>query len=141
MAYCIDIQLRRCCIYFCSVIIGLTLLQCSFIFDQLQPDPIIATCPQKRNSILSVGDTIAVEFVSGIDRSSAEAVFSLKSLTGQVSGTFHWQGNRLEFFPAQALKKGGRYSLELCGTVQMSLGPRRTLQTLIPFFYLHLPES
>ncbi|MCF7914246.1 MAG: Ig-like domain-containing protein [Spirochaetaceae bacterium] len=141
MAYCINLRLHRCCRYFFSVIIGFTLLQCSFIFDQLQPDPIIATCPLERNSILSAGDTIAVEFASGIDRSSAEAVFSLRSLTGQVPGTFHWQGNRLEFFPATALKKGGRYSLELCGSVQMSPGPRRTLQTVIPFFYLHPPGS
>src|SRR6056297_3235851 len=141
MAYCINIRLHRCCRYFFSFIIGLALLQCSFIFDQLQPNPIISTCPQKRNSILSTGDTIAVDFVSGIDRSSAEAVFSLRSLAGQVPGTFHWQGNRLEFFPAKALKKGGRYNLELCGTVQVSQGPSRTLQTLIPFFYLHPPES
>jgi hypothetical protein len=137
----INIRLHKWCSYSFTVIISLTLLQCSFIFDQLQSDPIVATCPQTRNSILSAGDTIAVEFASGIDRSSAEAVFHLKSLTGQVPGTFHWQGNRLEFFPAKALDKGGRYSLELCGTVQMSQGPRRTLQTLIPFFYLHPPES
>src|SRR6056297_2244636 len=138
---CIDIRLHKYCRHFFGVIIGLTLLQCSFIFDHLQPDPIIATCPQKRNSILIANDTIAVEFATGIDRSSAESVFSLKSLTGQVPGTFHWQGNRLEFFPTKSLKKGGRYSLDLCGTVQMSQGPRRTLQTHIPFFYLHPPES
>src|SRR6056297_793857 len=141
MTHRINLRLCKCCRTLFILAIGFTLLHCSFIFDQLQPDPIIATCPQQRNSILNADDTIAVEFASGIVRSSAEAVFSLKSLTGQVPGTFQWQNNRLEFYPVKTLKKGGRYSLELCGTVQMSRGPRRTLQTHIPFFYLHPPES
>jgi len=141
MTHRINLRLCKCCRTLFILAIGFTLLHCSFIFDQLQPDPIIATCPQKRNSILNADDTIAVEFASGIDRSSAEAVFSVKSLTGQVPGTFQWQNNRLDFYPAKTLDKGGRYSLELCGTVHMSQAPRRTLQIHIPFFYLHPPES
>ncbi len=139
MDYRINLRLYRCCKCTFTLVISLTLLQCSFIFDQLQPDPIISTCPKKRNSILSADDTITVEFASGIDRSSAEAVFSLRSLTGQIPGTFQWQDNRLEFYPSKSLEKGGRYSLELRGTVHMSRGSRRTLQTLIPFYYLHPP--
>jgi len=56
MAYRINLPQPRCCRYSFILIIGLTLIQCSFIFDQLQPDPIIGTCPQKRNSVL--GPTI-----------------------------------------------------------------------------------
>ena len=115
--------------------------QCSMLLDKLQMNPIRATCPAERNSVLGPGQSISVHFAPGVDRASAEQLVRLTTPAGPVAGSFSWQEERLEFHPHSSLTAACRYTLEVSGELRFRDGRTCRVQHRIPFFYRQAPAA
>ncbi|MFW6360634.1 MAG: hypothetical protein ACOC2R_02690 [Spirochaetota bacterium] len=117
------------------------LVQCSMLLDTLQMNPIRATCPAERNSVLSSDQSISVHFAAGVDHASAEQLVRLTTPAGPLAGSFSWQEDRLEFHPHSPLTAGCRYALEVSGELQFRDGRTCRVQRRIPFYHRRAPAS
>jgi hypothetical protein len=63
-----------------------------------------------------------VEFSAPVNKTKAEAAFTLKEGSSVLTGSFSWQGNRMFFLPLQGISEGKDYEMTVSDTVENDLG-------------------
>jgi hypothetical protein len=100
--------------------LALQTLSCSPFF--LPPLRIVAWSPAVERPDPSGSVEVWVEFSAPVDRTKAEAAFTLKEGSAVLPGSFSWQGNRMTFIPYQAISAGKDYELIVLDTVETERG-------------------
>jgi hypothetical protein len=100
--------------------LALQALSCSLFF--LPPLRIVAWSPAVAHPDPAGGVEVWVEFSAPVDKTKAEAAFTLKEGSTVLPGSFTWQGNRMTFLPLEAISAGKDYELIVLDTVETARG-------------------
>ncbi len=130
-------------VYNCSLNLLLTLLAaalllmpgCSLHMEGYEQEFIETTVPAEPNSVLPSGTYPEIRFRTVPDRTAAEALFSVSSSSGDVSGSCTWTDQRLVFHPASPLSPGVKYRMKFAGMVPDRRGRSYPVAFSLPFYY------
>lgn len=114
--------------------LALLLCGCALIsFERLT----VTVWPSEREVVLPAGASPWVQFPDSPDRASVQRLFTLSSADGQATGDFRWEGRRMYFVPAPALRPGVRYVLSYRGRVTLENGQAFDSDEEVPFYISH----
>ena len=97
----------------------------------------VTVWPREANAVLPPGSSPWVQFPSAPDLACAQRLFTLSGPAGSVTGDFRWDGRRMYFEPAPALRPGTRYVMQYRGRVTLADGESFDANEEVPFYILH----
>jgi hypothetical protein len=100
--------------------LALQTLSCSLFF--IPPIRIVAWSPAVEHPSPASAVEVWVEFSAPVNKTKAEAAFTLKEGSAVQAGSFSWKGNRMTFLPLQGISEGKDYEMTVSETVENDLG-------------------
>jgi hypothetical protein len=108
----------------------------SFVdLGDIVPPTVLSASIADGDRTVQVNQSIIIEFSEPMDRSAAEAAFSI---SGNVTGTFSWSGNNMTFTPSQSLGYVAYYTVSV-NTAASDLNGN-TLPNVFSFSFTTIPE-
>lgn len=118
--------------------LGLAASACSLL--HFPETAAVVTCPARDNEVLDEGECPRVIFPFAVDPSSVEAIFTVRSAQGAVTGCYRWADHAVSFHPEPELIRGARYVLCLQGVFNDAQGTACSIDRLVPFFWASEPQ-
>jgi hypothetical protein len=119
---------------------ALCLISCGLLID-ISDDPGITCCPEIENQVLSEEEVPYIRFNFEVNRSSVEALFSIKDAVGDISGDYQWENQAVSFHPQSELIPGRRYVFYFFGTYNDRQGGEYYAHRIVPFYYKERDEA
>jgi hypothetical protein len=119
---------------------ALRLISCGLLIDI--PDRSgITYCPEVENQVLSEQESPSICFDFEVNRSSVEALFSIKDAVGYIPGEYRWESQTVSFQPQAELIPGRRYLFYFFGTYNDYRGGEYYVHRIVPFYYKERGEA
>jgi hypothetical protein len=115
------------------------LVSCGLLLD-IPDDSGITFCPERENQVLTEQEIPYICFDFQVNRTSVEALLSVKDVVGDISGEYHWEGHKVSFRPRTELIPGRRYLFYFFGTYSDRDGIEYDAHRIVPFYYKE-PEA
>jgi hypothetical protein len=94
----------------------------------------ILYCPQTENQILSEQELPYIRFDFDVEKSSVEALLTIKDAEGALPGSFHWEGQTVRFRAQPELIPGRRYVFSFFGSFCDTGGREYSAHRIVPFY-------
>ena len=119
---------------------ALCVVSCGLLID-IPDGSRIAYFPEMENQVLSEHEIPYIRFDFEVNKTSVEALLSVKDAVGDIPGDYSWENHTVSFRPRSELIPGRRYLFYFFGTYRDGQGNEYDAHRIVPFFYKERDEA